>query len=546
MFSGFFFSTINISNAQENYVLLSDQEIYLFLDELAAEHYIELNSCIKPYSRIFIAKKLKDAKKHLDKMNKRMRDKLHFYLLDYGKDLHLFKGKDFYFSSLIDSKNKVAERKKTDLFFYDDSLFTISINPIFSINFNANKNGKLYHRSKGASINTQFANRWGFYISLRDNYFSQEIDQPNYLIPIQGILQKVIQNGNHEGEQIHGGVSYSWEWGSIGVIKDHINWGDNYHGPNIISDRAPSFARINLNLKPIKWFEFNYFHAWLVSGVIDSSKSRQTNNKTRTIMHKKYMAVNMFTFKPFKHFHISAGNSIVYSDIGIHPAYLIPVMFFKAVDHSINGQSNWTGQNAQMFFNVSSRQIKHLHLYSSLFIDEISFSRMWVDSLQSNTFSWKVGAYCSNLIPNLGFGAEYTRTNPYTFKHFIPTTTFESNFYTLGNYLTDNAHEFYFQLNFQPHHRWKIHSAFTFIEKGPNYTETIVNTKDLHGLPFLDEILWYYKSIDLSFSFNIMHNTYANLGINYSISPKNNAGKYLSEYYSGELFNLYTGIRLGF
>jgi hypothetical protein len=262
-------------------------------------------------------------------------------------------------------------------------------------------------------------------------------------------------------------------------------------------------------------------------------------------MHNKYMAANMFSFKPFKQLDISAGNSVVYSDIGIHPGYLIPVMFFKAVDHSINGQSNWTGQNAQMFFNVSSRQIKHLHLYTSFFIDEIALGRMWDDSLHSNFFSWKIGAYCSNLIPDIAFGIEYTRTNPIVYKHFIPTTSFESNDYTMGHYLKDNSQQLYVHMLYQPHFRWRIKSSFEISEKGPEFEDIRTNNSVL-GLPFLSEIIWYYKAIEISASYTIMHNCYLSAGAQYSISPESSQEEYFPEYYSGKQLNVFTGIRLGF
>jgi len=85
---------------------------------------------------------------------------------------------------------------------------------------------------------------------------------------------------------------------------------------------------------------------------------------TREVMHHKYIAANIFTIEPFKRLYISLGNSVVYSDVGVHAAYLIPVMFYKSIDHTLNGTSNYSGQNAQMYFDISSRQIKYLHVYA--------------------------------------------------------------------------------------------------------------------------------------------------------------------------------------
>ncbi len=47
-----------IINAQVVYEHISRKSIYDFLDELSNAKLIEINSAIKPYSRIFIAEKL--------------------------------------------------------------------------------------------------------------------------------------------------------------------------------------------------------------------------------------------------------------------------------------------------------------------------------------------------------------------------------------------------------------------------------------------------------------------------------------------------------
>ena len=88
------------------------------------------------------------------------------------------------------------------------------------------------------------------------------------------------------------------------------------------------------------------------------ARSYYDSDTPREVYRPKYIAANMFTFTPWKRLNISVGNSIVYSDMNVHPAYLIPVLFYKSVDHTLNqGIDN---QNSQMFFDVSSRQIKHL------------------------------------------------------------------------------------------------------------------------------------------------------------------------------------------
>ena len=57
-------------HAQVVYEHISNNAIYDFLDELANEKIISINSVVKPYSRTFIAEKLLEAKEKSDQLTK--------------------------------------------------------------------------------------------------------------------------------------------------------------------------------------------------------------------------------------------------------------------------------------------------------------------------------------------------------------------------------------------------------------------------------------------------------------------------------------------
>ena len=63
---------------------MSYTRIYDFMDELANQGVIEVNSAVRPYSREFIAKKLTEAKEKDSLLNNRMRGDLEFFLQDYA------------------------------------------------------------------------------------------------------------------------------------------------------------------------------------------------------------------------------------------------------------------------------------------------------------------------------------------------------------------------------------------------------------------------------------------------------------------------------
>ena len=68
---------------------------------------------------------------------------------------------------------------------------------------------------------------------------------------------------------------------------------------------------LTLQLTPCKWFQFDYFHAWLPSNVNDSTYYYEENYKDGVTKYNyrpanKFMAANMFTFMPIKYIQFSS------------------------------------------------------------------------------------------------------------------------------------------------------------------------------------------------------------------------------------------------
>ena len=78
----FIFITLT-GNTQVVYEHVSNQNIYDFLDELANDKIIEINSIVKPYSRKYIAEKLMEAKQKESQLNKRQKEEVDFYLKSF-------------------------------------------------------------------------------------------------------------------------------------------------------------------------------------------------------------------------------------------------------------------------------------------------------------------------------------------------------------------------------------------------------------------------------------------------------------------------------
>jgi hypothetical protein len=509
-------------NAQEVPHPVANTGVYEFLDELANLRIITINQSVKPYSRLFIAKRLKEAEDQKEQLSIRQQRELEFYLKDFGKELN--EGKDW--------------NRRRDLFYYKDSLFSMTINPILGGEIFNNSGGNATYWRNGAEARA-YAGKFGFYASLRDNHEKPLLGRPEYLTMRQGGHIK----GSTDWSEMQGGVTYSWKWGSAGLVKDNLQWGSGDHGTNIFGGRNPSFVQLRLHLNPVKWFDFNYFHGWLNSMVTDSSRSYWIENSYgttyRKVYHSKFIAANLFTFTPLKSLNISAGNSIIYTDLGLHPAYLIPLFFYKSVDHSVN--SGIDNMNSQMFFDISSHQVKHLHLYGTLFVDELAVSRITRDD-EWNFVSWKAGSKLSDFpLRNISLTAEFTYTYPLSYQHNVPTLTFESNNYNLGYYLKDNSREWYAAICWKPARTASTEIYFIDAVRGPDYTEAGTNRI---GNPPLSSVEWHNRTFGIRTSYQVINDLYA--WASFERSNISGDQRWSPGYFMGLKNTINVGISIGF
>jgi len=507
----------------------SQNSVYPFLDEMAAEGYVRVNTFAKPFSRKYISNKLDSLNSKRDELTKRQREQLDFFLRDYRKEQVVGKEWD----------------RRLDLFYHSDSTFNLTVNPIFGGSYLVNSNGDRIHTRIGGEFFANFKNV-GIYGSLRDNTVSEAIALPQQLTALPGQNYKSIADDNRSDyNEAMGGISYSWKWGDISLIKDRNIWGNTERHANILSGKAPSFASLYLRIQPIKWLDFQYMHGWLISEELDSARTYLTPNGNRRVYMNKNIAANFLTIKTNWKVDFTAGNSVIYSDNGFEPVYFIPFMFWKSVDHTYSGTgSNELGQNSQMFFDVSVRSLKKVHFYGSLFIDEISLSNFWDSDEQTNILSYKLGATWFNVLPNLHLTAEYTRNRPWVYRHQISSTTFESNRYNMGHYLGENADELYMQMRFWPWRMLKFTAAAWLSRKGPRHEYDIINgNANVTGLQFMESVEWERLGLSFSAQYEITNGAVVFLNAVYTATDGDE--NYTPDLFLGNTFSTQMGFRIG-
>lgn len=526
-------------------------EVYDFLDELATDGVIDISEAVKPFKRNTIAQLLLTASMRDSLLSKRQREDLQFYIQDYALE---FDTVPDYRMWGLDNPIQYTSRKHPkapidfNLALFDPSLhlltrnkqFKFRLRPIIGMDIYASKKGLVTKRWYGAEIEMDIAKHLSIWGSLRDNswkgtgllnsayyptaadqIYGARLSQPGYLNNLAGVQYKESNYGGDFSDSRGGIALYTW-WGRIAVERERLQWGDAQWCSNILSAHNPAAPMITLQITPCAWFQFDYFHAWLVSNVIDSTYSyteRYEEGVTRTHYRpmNKFMAANMFTFKPIKYIHFSFGNSIVYSERNIQAAYLIPVAFYKSLDHLLTKGLGVENQNSQVFASITLRPTDHLRLYGSFFIDEFKLSRLKKSDPQRNPISYLVGFHWGGWpVKGLHLKGEFMRSYIANYTHSIEVLTYRSNSYQMGHYMGDNAQSIFLELSYRPVSRLSLKLSYTQDTKYNvyDYVRHKVGLA-ISQTPF-NEKTWRNDQVGLKATYELFNNCYAHVDLLYN------------------------------
>ena len=476
------------TSAQNIPVPLSYTLLYDYIDELLTDGVITAQSVVRPYTRAEVAAMLIEAQKADSLLSSRQRSDLAFYLNEYALERDTMVSNFVQYTDHSTFSLSLADPQ----FSYRsaNNMFKIRMRPILGANVSGNRKGAILHRWYGAELQMDIAKHLSVWGSLRDNSWSGDWLSKDYfptsdsrmrgarihygasqqqpaLNTFAGVQYKEATYGGDFSDSKGGINLYTW-WGNIGIQRENIAWGSAYHASNILSGRNPAVPMLTLKLTPCKWFQLDYFHAWLVSNVLDSTyyylehKAGSDQPIKCYRPYDKFMAANMLTFMPLKQLSISVGNSIVYAERNIQAAYLIPIAFYKSLDHLLTKGSTPKNQNSQVYASLSVRPVSHLHLYSSIFVDEIMFSRFKKSNPENNPISYLVGFNWSGWpVTSLSLKGEFTRSHIACYTHSIDVLTWESNSYNMGHYMGDNAQSIYAELAYRPMRGLLVKLAYT-------------------------------------------------------------------------------------
>jgi hypothetical protein len=463
-------STLTFSFAPVHAQLQSHQTTVIdFLSRMAQKGKIEFNDFIKPIDRKIIFQKLEELQNQKD-LSAIEQKELQFFIVGFALENSTIKTignstSPQFFSFKQLKSNAFAQQH---LITYKDNHFGIIVDPVGNLTMQK-RNGKTnIIQGSGFQLAGYAGKRIGFQLSIMDineqgRYDSLRIDNE-----LPGFVRKETTNSKILNySQMNATLSYRLNKGVITVGQDQQILGYGKYGNLVLSDKAPAYPFYALNYQPSAWLKFNYMHAWLQSGVLDTRATYDLNNKVYGGMRQQYLpkffATHSVEFAPMKGLKLNLGESIMYSE-NLQLAYMLPVTFFKAFDNQKYADNILSGSNGQFFLGFSSRnQIRNTHLYGQWMIDEIRLGSVFDAGKSRNQLGYQLGASVTDLfLPYLTFNAEYTRLNPFMYRNFIAAQNYSNANFSLGDWMGANADRIYFSAKYHPKANLSI-EAFAFM-----------------------------------------------------------------------------------
>ena len=445
------------------------QYLVSYLEIMAQKGYIDFNDLIKPVDRKQVFTLLQSLQNN-PKLNSVEKQELAFFINGFKLEDSTYMPN----SKVAPSFKHFFKKPKDEqyLFLYKDQNFGFILDPMLQINEQVVNGNSVSAQALGFQLMGYAGKRIGFQMSYQDINERGRFDATRMDNDLPGIVRKQTTDPRLLNySQMNATLSYRLNKGNIIVGQDQNIYGYGKSGNMVLSDKAPAYPFFAINYQPTSWFKFNYMHAWLQSGVVDSAASYGIGNSVYGGMREKFIpkfyASHSVEFTVMKGLKINVGESIVYSD-KVELAYLLPITFFKAFDNQKFNDNILAGSNGQLFMGFSSRnQVPRTHLYGQLFIDEIRIGTLFNSGQSRNQVGFQTGVSIADfLFPNLTAAAEYSRINPFVYRNFIPAQNYTNSNYALGDWMGNNADRIWLSAKYRPKANLVLTGYMMLMSKG--------------------------------------------------------------------------------
>ncbi len=305
----------------------------------------------------------------------------------------------------------LARNKKQSLLFYQDDSYKVEGHVLGGFDYSKSGKDNYTFTYWGFEFNGQYQNLsinghwWKGHTSTNDDY-----SQSSYLV--NSWVQK--EDDTIYIDKMKGDITYNFNENSYASIRrDKIEVGSNIGGSIILSDENTNdYGFLNYSLE-FGHFNLDFVHASLVC---DSTRTDGLGSINKHDAPDKYLAMHSFSWNPSEKFNIFFGEQIFYGNRNIDINYLIPLGFWRIVEHNQGDRGN-----VLIFGGLNYMPTSKDLIYSNAIFDELSKSKLFT-SWWGNKYAFQLGYVRKDIIQSSLFsmknvGIEFTAIRPWLYTH---------------------------------------------------------------------------------------------------------------------------------
>lgn len=409
--------------------------------------------------------------------------------------------------------------------------FSAVYQPTMSIDFGQENtesgNSPYFQRSYGVILRGDISNKVSYYTNALfyfDRYQAhvRKYIEKNKAVPGHGLydrftfgsIDSLYDNLNAEGYI---------DLKATKNIKVQFGHGKNFIGNGVrslfLSDFSHNYLYLKLNTKVWK-FDYQNIFAELREF---SANQTTTSGTIANGLYKKYMASHHLSLNITDNFNVGLYEATIMArKTGFDPNYLNPIIFYRAVEHSLDSPDNAL-IGADFKWNVAKR----FSFYGQVMLDELQLGNLFSNpDTWAHKFGGQLGVkYIDALnIDHLDLQIEANAVRPYSYSHFDSSTTYSHYSQPLAHPLGANFKELFFIVKYQPNSRLFLEMRTMFANMGRDTANTNwgSNIYESYRTRTADDGVFIGQGVNtnifllnFSASYMLFHNCFADLNVMY-------------------------------
>ena len=434
----------------------------------------------------------------------------------------------------LSTKKKKSFYARSNAFYaVDVPDFNLILNPVAGFGYGRESLSDLhlYQNTRGVEMRGSLAGKVGFYSYLTENqqvlpeFMRKKVDEDGVL-PGAGLIKPFSTNGL-DFFTARGYFTLK----PLKVMNLQFGHDRNFIGNGFRSMIWSDHSREHLFLKlQTRVWKFQYTNLFAELSDLDRLSGSGGN------IDRKYAAVHHLSLNLGKKVNIGFFETVIFDrgNKGFEANYLNPIIFYRAVEHTLN-----SSDNVLIGLDVKVIPVRKVSVYGQFLLDEfvkdelISRSGWW-----ANKWALQGGVKYIDLfgIQNLDLQGEFNMARPFTYTHFNRAQNYIHQNQPLAHPLGANFKEGVFILRYQPTFKLNVQFTGIYYARGKDSSQTsmtyggnilrtydnrVRNYENITGQGLQEKVLF----TEISLSYQWYHNIFTDL----RVSNRAVSGDFVSE-----------------